>query len=125
MKRFRTFLESLRESNPLLIESLLSGYDSCFESLSTDDANSGPLENNGNVSNPIVPMTAPILPGTPEKDEYFPETLSPAQKDLVKQSKFGRGRVTTYPAPGRDISSNDPGSNQFGAIQNTTGGAEP
>lgn len=92
-----------------------------MESLSTDSANAQP---NGNRSNPIVPMTAPILPGRPDKDEYFPETLSSAKREQVEQSKFGLGRISKYPTPGRDISPNDAISGNIGAIQNTTGGLD-
>ena len=113
---FKEFLNTLKNNeNSFLIESIKSGFIEIFESLSTDDANGKPM---GSVLKYVEP--AAVLAGNTEKEseEYFPRTLSADKLDIVQQSKFGLGRQSKYPAPGRGIVSNDPGTNQYGASQN-------
>jgi hypothetical protein len=120
ISNYKEFLDSLKtEDNKIIIESIIFGYLSLFESLSTDDANAKPF---GSVLKYEEPAT--LLPGNPEKEdeEYFSKTLSDDKLELVRRSKFGLGRIAKYPPPGRGIASNDPQTNQYGAIQNTDGG---
>jgi hypothetical protein len=119
---FKNFLNTLKtEENSAIIECIISGFLVLSESLSTDDANAKPF---GSVLKYEEPATLLTGRAENEKEGYFPRTLSPQKLDMVEQSKFGLGRIAKYPPPGRGIASNDPISNQYGAIQNTEGGAK-
>ncbi len=75
---------------------------SLIESLSTDDANKVAPNIKSIQISPVVTGNN----GTDEdtENEYFPKTLSTEDLEMVRQSKFGGGKLGLYPAPGRTTS---------------------